>query len=118
MGRSIPKAFHHEPVPSPLSIPGDEGLPIRVPTPWPSSGGLPSGERLYLNEGLVFAIFGMEMRGAVVAEVHSNHNPKESRHLGHSLFDLTPFTLRPKRQGLAAARVFGGQGAGIGVSRE
>ena len=76
------------------------------------------GERLYLNEGLIFAIFGMGMRGAVVAEVHSNHNPKESRHLGHSFFDLTPFTLRSERQGPAAARVFGDQGAGIGVSQD
>jgi len=34
------------------------------------------GERLDLNESLVFAIFGMEMRRTVVAKVHSNHNPK------------------------------------------
>jgi hypothetical protein len=32
VGRSIPKAFHHEPFPSPLSVPGDEGLPIQVLT--------------------------------------------------------------------------------------
>ncbi len=41
------------------------------------------GERLYLNKSLVFAIFGVEMRRAVVSKVHSNHNPKESGYLRH-----------------------------------
>ena len=41
------------------------------------------GERLYLNQGLVVAIFGVKMCGAVVAKVHSNHNPKESGYLRH-----------------------------------
>src|ERR1035437_3546337 len=48
------------------------------------------GKRLYLSEGLVFAIFGMEMCGTVVSKVHSNHNPKESSYLRHFLF---PFYL-------------------------
>ena len=78
-------ASHREPVPSPLSVPGDEGLPIRVPTPWLSSEVPPEdGERFDLNEGLIFTIFGVEMCGAVVVKVHSNHNPKESGYLRHS----------------------------------
>ena len=73
-----------EPVPSPLSVPGDEGLPIRVPTPWLSWELSPeNGERVNLNESLVFAIFGVEMCRAVVSKVHSNHNPKESGYLRH-----------------------------------
>ena len=72
---------HCGPVPSQLSVPGDEGLPIRVPTPW-----LSSEERFYLNEGLAFAIFGVEMCRAVVSKVHSNHNPKESGYLRHFFF--------------------------------
>jgi len=55
------------------------------------------GKRLYLNEGLVFAIFGMEMCGTVVAEVHSNHNPKESSYLRHFLFPFYPLRTRRVR---------------------
>ena len=46
------------------------------------------GERLYFNEGLEFAILGVEMGRFVVIEVHPNHNPKESSHLGHSFLIL------------------------------
>ena len=47
------------------------------------------GKRLDFNEGLVFAIFSMEMCGAVVPKIHSNHNSKESSYLGHSSFHFT-----------------------------
>src|ERR1035437_6205091 len=53
------------------------------------------GKRLYFNEGLVFAIFGMEMCGSVVSKVHSNHNPIESSYLRHFLFPF--YLLRPRR---------------------
>ncbi len=41
------------------------------------------GERLYLHESLVFAVLGVEMRGTVISEIHSNDNSKESRYFGH-----------------------------------
>ena len=44
------------------------------------------GERFYLNEDLVFAIFSVEMCRAVVSKVHSNHNPKESGYFRHFFF--------------------------------
>ena len=44
------------------------------------------GERFYLNEDLVFAIFSVEMCRAVVSKVHSSHNPKESGYLRHFFF--------------------------------
>jgi hypothetical protein len=44
------------------------------------------GERFDLNEGLVFAIFGVEMCRAVISKVHSNHDPKESSYLMHFFF--------------------------------
>src|ERR1035437_2519600 len=52
------------------------------------------GERLYLNEGLVFAIFGMEMRRTVVSEVMKYIRttiPKNSSYLGHFFFRFYPF---------------------------
>src|ERR1035437_3958505 len=55
------------------------------------------GKRLYLNEGLVFAIFGMEMCGTVVSKVHSNHNPKESSYLRHFLVPFYPLRTRRVR---------------------
>src|ERR1035437_10695940 len=65
------------------------------------------GKRLYLNEGLVFAIFGMEMCGTVVSKVHSNHNPKESSYVdrkstrlnsSHANISYGVFWLKKKRQ--------------------
>src|SRR5216684_3174680 len=54
------------------------------------------GEGLYFNEGLEFAILCMEMGRFVIAEVHSNHNPKESSYLGHSFLILpSPAYARP-----------------------
>src|SRR5471030_1838169 len=50
------------------------------------------GERLYLKEGLVFAIFGMEMWRTMVSEVHSNHNSKKPGDLGHFFFRFYPST--------------------------
>jgi predicted RNase H-like HicB family nuclease len=47
------------------------------------------GEGLYVDQGFELAIFGMKMRRIVIIEVHSNHDPKESRHLGHFCFDST-----------------------------
>jgi hypothetical protein len=44
------------------------------------------GERFYLNEGLEFAIFGVELRRAVISKVHPNHNPKKSSYLRHFFF--------------------------------
>lgn len=41
------------------------------------------GERLYLDESFVFAIFGVEMCRTMVSKVHSNHNPKESGYFRH-----------------------------------
>src|ERR1039457_6000246 len=63
-------------------------------------------ERLYLNEGFVFAIFGMEMCRTVVVEVHSNHNPKESSYLRHFFFRFYPLShpIRPKPHRTAALR--------------
>ena len=88
-------ASHREPVPSPLSIPGDEGLPIRAPTPWLSWEFSPEdGERFDLNEGLVFAIFGVEMCRAVVSKVHSNHDPEESSYLRYFFFRFYPLRRR------------------------
>jgi len=77
---------HREPVPSPLSVPGDEGLPIRGPTPWLSLLSPEDGERLYRDKSLVFAIFSVEMRRAVISKVHPNHNPKKSGYLRHFFF--------------------------------
>ena len=51
-------------------------------------------ERLYLNEGLIFAIFGMEMCRTVITEVHSDHNPKETSYLGHFFYRFYPFRTR------------------------
>jgi hypothetical protein len=47
---------------------------------------LKDGERFYLNKDLLFVIFSVEMRRAVVSKVHSNHNPKESGYLRHFFF--------------------------------
>jgi hypothetical protein len=47
------------------------------------------GECLYFNQGLEFAIQRMEMGRFMIAEVHSNHNPKEPSYLGH-LFLILP----------------------------
>ena len=49
-----------------------------------------NGERFYLNKGLVFTIFGMEMRRTVIAKVHSNHNPEESSYLRHYFLRFYP----------------------------
>ena len=47
-------------------------------------GSLPEdGERLDLNKSLVFLIFGVEMRRAVISKVHPNHDPKKSGYLRH-----------------------------------
>lgn len=64
--RELRCSFHHEPVPNPLSVPGDEGLQYQRHGS-PGELAPEDGERLYLNEGLVFAIFGMEMCGTVVS---------------------------------------------------
>ena len=48
------------------------------------------GKGFYLNEGLVFAIFGVEIRRAVVSKVHSNHNPKESGNLRYFFIRFYP----------------------------
>ena len=50
-------------------------------SPWELSP--EDGERLYLNKSLVFPIFGVEMRRAVISKVHPNHNPKKSGYLRH-----------------------------------
>ena len=60
------------------------------------------GERLYLNESLVFAIFGMEVRRTVISEIYSNHNPKESTYLGHFLFRFYPLRARRVRSRMGA----------------
>ena len=67
-----------------------------------------NGERVNLNESLVFAVFGVEMCRGVVSKVHSNHNPKESSYLRHFFFRyyslharrvrrLIPFAIRTPR---------------------
>ena len=55
------------------------------------------GERLYLNEGLVFAIFGMEVRRTVISKIYPNHNPKESTYLRHFLLRFYPLRTRRVR---------------------
>jgi hypothetical protein len=60
------------------------------------------GERLYLNQGLVVAIFGVKMCGAVVAKVHSNHNPEESSDLGLFFFRFYALCNRSAGTGTSA----------------
>jgi hypothetical protein len=89
VGRWVVTESPTGPVPSPISIPGDEAGPFehqcqRSPRQLTSE----YGEGLYFNEGLEFAILCMEMGRFVIAEVHSNHNPKESSYLGHSFLIL------------------------------
>jgi hypothetical protein len=47
------------------------------------------GEHFYVDKGFELGIFGMKMRRIAIIEIHSNHDPKESRHLGHFCFDST-----------------------------
>ena len=53
-------------------------------------------KRLYINKGLIFAIFGVKICRIVIPEVHSNHDPKESGYLWHFvlLILLSSTTLR------------------------
>ena len=79
MGRWILKASHHEP-----QFLAMKGCPFEYQRHGsPREVSPEDGERLYLNEGLLFAIFSMEMCRTVVSEVHSNHNPKKSGYLRH-----------------------------------
>lgn len=64
------------------------------------------GERLYLNEGLVFAIFGVKMCRTVVCKVHSDHNPKESSHLGHFFFRFYALRKRGVRSRVGRQQPF------------
>jgi hypothetical protein len=54
-------------------------------SPWEFSPEHSKG--LYLNQCFVFAILSVEMWRTVVAKVHPNHNPEESRYLGHCFND-------------------------------
>ena len=51
--------------------------------------------KIYFDEGFLFAIHCMRMGRFVIVEVHSNHDPKESTHLGHS-FSILPSPVRTR----------------------
>src|ERR1017187_5712 len=61
-----------------------------------------NGERVNLNESIVFAIFGVEMCRAVVSKVHSKHNPQKTGYLRHFFSLFYPLRTPSARKSASA----------------